>query len=674
MGFDIFRIAVAVQFDRMQAHPMFRVDCAGDAVWQSYLAAFPEGANPLFRQRTLHDCACCRGFIRTVGNCVAVIDGEIESIWDISIPDETVYQEVADTLAAQIKARPISDVFLHFQQSAGIERTFEQVVQEIKEWTHFHVRIKKSLVKSIDAIPTALAAPRTRQAVLRRSLDEITLDALDTVLDLIAQKSLYRGEEHEFVVTEFRRLKRNYEKLTPEARAIFGWTGGQAIPESITNIRNHAIGTLLLDLSGDRDLESAVNAFDRVMAPSNYKRSTALVTPAMILNAKAKLLELGLDAAALERRYATLQDVKVTDLLFANRSNSRTVGGDIFDELAASTPARVKTLNKVEEVPIERFVADILPRVQSIEVLFENRHAGNLVSLVAPRNPASGNLLQWDNNISWSYNGGTDAIREKVKKAGGNVTGDLCCRLAWHNYDDLDLHMLEPGRYEIYYATKHRLSPSGGHLDVDMNATGSNTREPVENIYYLDRGTMREGVYTLFVQQFRRRETTNVGFEVEIDFMGDVKRFAYDKALRNHQEVTVAQFSYSKLHGIEYQRTLPSTEVSRTLWGLPTQTFHNVNVMMLSPNHWGERGSGHKHYFFMLEGCLNEADDVRGFFNEFLHNDFRPHRKAFELLSAKLTLPASNQQLSGLGFSSTQRNSVVCRVKGSFTRTIKVTF
>lgn len=40
----------------------------------------------------------------------------------------------------------------------------------------------------------------------------------------------------------------------------------------------------------------------------------------------------------------------------------------------------------------------------------------------------------------------------------------------------------------------------------------------------------------------------------------------------------------------------------------------------------------------------------------------------------KMKAPYSDNQLSGLGFSSTIRNSVICKVTGSFTRTIKVNF
>jgi len=94
---------------------------------------------------------------------------------------------------------------------------------------------------------------------------------------------------------------------------------------------------------------------------------------------------------------------------------------------------------------------------------------------------------------------------------------------------------------------------------------------------------------------------------------------------------------------------------------------------MLSPNYWDDRTVGNKHFFFMLDGCSNE-DKARGFFNEFLTDELTPHRKVFEMVGSKMKTEESENQLSGIGFSSTQRNYILCRVKGAFSRTVKITF
>ena len=48
---------------------------------------------------------------------------------------------------------------------------------------------------------------------MERGLKEITIDSIDTVLDLIAQNSLYRGEEHLEKVKNFKALKIKYDKF-----------------------------------------------------------------------------------------------------------------------------------------------------------------------------------------------------------------------------------------------------------------------------------------------------------------------------------------------------------------------------------------------------------------------------------------------------------------------------
>lgn len=94
---------------------------------------------------------------------------------------------------------------------------------------------------------------------------------------------------------------------------------------------------------------------------------------------------------------------------------------------------------------------------------------------------------------------------------------------------------------------------------------------------------------------------------------------------------------------------------------------------MLSPNYWDGQGIGNKHYFFIIEGCKN-PESVRGFYNEFLKDDLMSQKRVFEVLGSKMKIDYSDNQLSGLGFSSTIRNSIICRVKGATERILKINF
>lgn len=670
-GFGVIKHAVARQFDRMRTHTLFRTGTEKDAMWDAYLASFPPGTNPILRKRTEHDCSCCRQFVRAIGNVVAVIDGKLTSMWDIECDDPT-YRPVADAMASLVKAQAIDNLFLHTEATAGTDRNFEPG-DTVKAWEHFYVALPNSLVcKGIDIGPR-LSESRALHDVLLRSLTELTMAAVDTVLELIGQNSLYRGEEHKHAVATFRATKMAFDALPAAGRDNFVWLQIGTLPGAVSKIRNTSIGQLLIALSAGEDMEAAVKAFEAMVAPANYKRPTALVTKAMVERARATVAELGL-TSALDRRYTTLTDITVNNILFADRSARKAMAGDVFDDIAGAVVTKPQIFDKVEEIGIDKFLADVLSGAQSIELLVENRHAGNFVSLIAPADPAAKPMFKWGNRFSWSYNGDfADSIKERVKKAGGNVTGDLCCRLAWSNYDDLDFHMIEPTRHEIYFSNKGILSPNGGMLDVDMNAGMGYTREPVENIYYPTAAKMREGTYILFVHQFARREATNVGFEAELDWRGYVRRFAYDKPLKQGERVAVAEFSYTKARGVEIVNSLPSTTASRRVWNIDTETFHKVNVAMLSPNHWDGHGVGNRHYFFMLDGCRNDGT-ARGFYNEFLKGELDQHRKVFEMVGAKMRTDESANQLSGLGFSSTQRNHAIVRVKGSFTRTVRVTF
>lgn len=671
MIFKDFRDAIQRQFASMeQSGTLVRMDVDKDLMWDTYLSSFPAGNNPIFKERTEHDCQACKSFIRSTGNLAAIIDGQLVSIWDISI--DGPYQVVTDAMSALVLSANIKNLFLTTEKRAGINCNQQMIESgEILTWEHFYIELPSRVVVPGVILGSKLSEAKSTFDVFKRGLEEITEDAISTVLELIDQNSIYRGEENRSAVNRFQIVKKVFDRLkTRDSRNIFCWEQSAATIPTVTRIRNTAIGTLLVDISTGIDLNHAVKAFESKVAPINYKRPTALITKGMIQKAEQKVEELGF-TTALQRRFATTEDVTINNILFADRAAKQRM--NVFAELSNAVPENLKSLDKVDEVTIDTFINSILPRAESLELLLENSHIRSMVSLIAPIDSEAKNMFKWHNNFSWVYAGDlADSIKERVKAAGGNVTGDLRCSLSWFNKDDLDIHLIEPNGQHICFNDKISFS-SDGKLDVDMNAGGRMSRTPVENITFPDKCRMLEGNYKLYVNNYCRRENIDIGFEVEIEFNGTIWPFCYEKAVADGENVIIAEFHYSKANGITIIKSLPSKQTSKQAWNLSTQQFHKVSMVMNSPNYWDEKATGNKHYFFMLEDCLN-PDKARGFFNEFLTEKLREHRKVFEVLGSKMKTDQSDNQLSGLGFSSTQRNHVFCKVAGSFARTVKITF
>lgn len=682
MRFLELKEMIVTHFNEMvsDAENLFEVEVNKDEMYELYLNSFPEGMNEVYRERREYDCSCCKQFIRNIGNMVVIKNNKVETIWDINTGDAD-FQMVMDALSEYIHARPVTDVYVTKESQVGTKSNKEMLPSgEVKTWNHFYVRIPDRFVdKSRRSEGDIKGIFRDTRNVFKRSLDEIERESVDTVLELINQNSLYKGSEWKAVLENFLKYKNEYMSIPDSEKENYAWEKSAKAGAVVGKIRNHSIGTLLVDISEGMDLDTAVKKYEKIVAPANYKRPKAIFTKKMLEAAQKTVEELGY-MDSLPRRFARLDDISVNNILFANRDAAKRISGNVFEDMATDVVVNPKRFSKVEEIGIDQFVSDVLPTARELEVFFENRHAQNMVSLIAPQNPDAPTMFKWNNGFGWAYTGNmTDSnIKENVKSAGGQVDGVLRFSIQWNDLEpdgnDLDAHCIEPNGHEIFFRTSKKPNRSimSGQLDVDIIHPIDN--EPaVENIVWNDKSKMQPGVYKFFVHNYTYRGGRN-GFRAEIEFDGQIHYFDYSKELRDDERVYVAEVTLGERGVFTIKDLLPSNVSSREVWGVKTNQFIPVSVMCYSPNYWDEQsGIGHKHFFFMLKDCVN-PERPNGFYNEFLRQELVEHKRVFEALGSRMAVQDVDDQLSGIGFSSTKRAELVVKVKGATERTLKIKF
>lgn len=679
--FDHFRNSLRENIENLvkDVDKLFEVDVDKDELWNTYLESIPAEYNAIFRERRVYDCSECRQFIQSFGNVAVIKDSVIHTIWEFDTEDE-VFQPVINALDRLVKSHIVKDIYVTKFAKIGVKENHELDDDGLVHiWEHLYTELPSRFVdRSGRSIGDIKGTFRDTKNVFKRSLDEIAQEAIETVLELIGQNSLYKGEEWKGTLRQFLQYKKDYEKIPNELRDNFTWEKSLSAGNVIGRIRNHSIGVLLTDISEGMDLDAAVKRYEDIVAPTNYKRPKAIFTKRMLEDAQKTVEELGY-MDSLPRRFATLDDITVNNILFSNRDAAKRIaGGNVFEAMAADVRMNPKSFSRAEEIGIDKFIEDVLPSAKELEVFLESKHMRNMVSLIGPQNPEAPSMFKWNNAFSWAYSGNiTDSdIRENVKSAGGRVDGVLRFSIQWSDLDDdmndLDAHCQEPNGSHIYFGNCRKPSRSqmGGQLDVDIQFPQTGV-PAVENITWPDKSRMRPGTYRFWVHNYSNRGGRK-GFRAEIEFDGQVYNFDYPTEVV--RDVLVAEVTLSKDGTFSIDAKLPSNVSSRDIWGLKTNQFVPVSVVMFSPNYWDEqKGIGHKHYFFMLKDCAN-PEQPNGFFNEYLKEDLMKHKRVFEALGSKLAVTDAEDQLSGIGFSSTKRAELIVKVKGATERVLKIKF
>ena len=320
MEFVKFKRAVHAQFNQLAAgvDMLFLTNVDKDALWDCYLNSFPE------EERQSHNCNNCKHYIRHYGRVVAIKDNKVVTMWENLQLDEP-YATVARNLDALVKSKPVVDVFITRDYELGIDRNNAYIDSlqgpKVITWNHLYYHMPNQLVYTgTESVSAVMGTLRTTKEVFKRALEELTIDSIETVLDLIGQNALYRGEQFKNDLSVFLGHKRHYDSLPDEEKDNWCWANFNRV--GCARIRNTAIGTLLVNISSGLELDDCVTAYERIMAPENYQRPKSIVTKRMIEEAQKKVQELGL-MDSLPRRHAALEDITVNNVIFANRDTNK---------------------------------------------------------------------------------------------------------------------------------------------------------------------------------------------------------------------------------------------------------------------------------------------------------------------------------------------------------------
>jgi hypothetical protein len=694
-----FAKLMQAQFDKMCATgKLFRSSFIGHQVWEMYIKGFKN--DPIFRDpnSSTHNCNLCNNFLRRYGNIVAIDeDFNIMTVFDVEAQGD--YTEVAKNLSKTLKSVTITEVFFetfnelnslnyekctkaHTKFQLGIAKNIKRYTKEEAEkygvvkanevvtFEHLHLFVPKQFVDSTNkSVESIMGTYRDAKNVFERAMQEIPVDTLELVRDLINQGSLLDGQTHLYKIEQIIPLKKQYDSLATEKRSNWCWVTSYNLP--FAKFKNELIGVLCSELAEGEELNKACQSWNKRVDPVNYMKTTAPITKKQIEEAKTFVEENGY-IESFSRRMATIDDIKVSEVLHSNVGDGKIKTISMFDSVkSTSTRHKRSEFDGVEEVTIDKFMKDILPSCTSVEAFLASKQEGNFVSLTTANIKESKPIFKWSNNYSWTFNGnlaGKSQIKENVKAVGGKITGILRCSLQWNDDDtkgiiDFDLHCKTPFT-EIYYGRK-KDDKSEGWLDVDMI---NPTKIGIENITW--QKVLKDGQYHFFVKNFSGHTNHN-GFKAEIEFNGET--YTYQHSSKFKSDVAIATISV--VNGVmSIKHDLQESSSSKEIYGLQTNEFHKVNLLCLSPNHWDDNNVGNKHYFFMLEGCKCPVS-IRSFHSENLIPELADHRKVLEVLgNTTMIEPSDTKQLSGLGFNATVHDELIVRLQGTHKRVIKIKF
>jgi len=422
-GYPQFEQSIKSTLESFGTVPLFTTNVG--ELFDVFLSNIPEDS------RQYYNCHACRAFINRFGGLVAISDnGETHPVmWNGNAPD--LFRESVQAMERAIQKAKVDGVFLSKDKVLGTPIT--------GEWTHMHAILPRAFEERLHTVHEVMAERRADFILLKQSMGEYPVEAINQALLLLKADALYRSEKVSGVAEWFKSLHDACQKeKNGKVRDNLIWRAVALAPPGYCHLKNTMIGTLLDDIVSGMSLDDVGRRFAAKMHPLQYQRPQAAPSAGNIERAEAIVERLGI-RASLERRFARLDEI--CTIWKPKESQPEAKTGGVFSHL---TPKGKAPLSQTDAPQItitwRKFTETVLPDALGMEVYAPS--IGNFSAILTAEHMDAPPIIQWDNAdcrnpFSWYvYHGGSPASQWGISSGWTKVTAICLQPSMWYDAND----------------------------------------------------------------------------------------------------------------------------------------------------------------------------------------------------------------------------------------------
>lgn len=399
--------------------PLFNTNA--DDLFRLFIMNLPADA------RQHYVCRSCAKFVDTYGGLVAIdSNGNLNPVlWADSAPG--IFGDASRAIREHIQVRAkITSIFYADEITLGTPVT--------KEWSHLYVQIPRVPFYGIFSTGSNSVEEKTAQS---KELYKMTCNAIaeykpenvKTAMQMVNSKAISGINVIEKQCKWFDQLLTNISKLNSTKRSNAIWLSIATTNPANCHIKSGMLGTILDDIKAGENTKAIKTKFEKKMDPLKYMRTQSKSNDGNIQAAENLFKKLGIGADALERTFATIDDLECIWKEPVKTKTTESKG--IFDSLKSSNKSSTDLINWDNALDkglmtFERFREEIMPNIEELQIRIYEYAGNNISTLLTAASKDSAPIFKYDsldkrNQVSYYLYSGSPISIYDFRISGRNI-------------------------------------------------------------------------------------------------------------------------------------------------------------------------------------------------------------------------------------------------------------